>query len=91
MAVADAPEIPDERGGLSLVVYAVVWCLTVLPMLGIYALGNGMFGRSILLVPLDVVADAIAFQPLALAIVVLSLPILAAPFYFVGRWLRRSY
>jgi hypothetical protein len=90
VAVTDEPEISDERGGLALIIYGVVWCLTVLPMLGIYALGNGMFGRSLMLVPLDVITDAVAFQPLALAIVILSLPIVAVPFYFAGRWMRRS-
>jgi len=88
--VMDEPDIPDERGGLALIIYGVAWCLTVLPMLGIYALGNGMFGRSVLLVPFDVLKDAIDFRPLALAIILLSLPIIAVPIFYVARWTRRS-
>jgi hypothetical protein len=58
--------------------------------LGIYALGNGMFGRSVLLVPLDVLKDAIDFRPLAVAIIILSLPIITVPIYYAARWMRRS-
>ena len=75
--MTDKHDIPVERGSLTLMIYGLVWCLVVLPLLGIYALGNGMFGRSVLLVPLDVAKDAVALKPLAITIVALSLPILA--------------
>lgn len=81
-----------ERDGAVLTLvgcYVAGWCVTVLPCLALYAFGNGMFGRSVLRVPLTVLEDAARFEPLALLIVLLSLPLLTLP-YAAWRSTRRA-
>ncbi len=70
--------------------YLLAWGLIILPLLGVYALGAGLFGRSIAQLPEDLIRYALEMDVLAIIILLASLPLMFVPYWLCTEIRRRK-
>lgn len=87
---ADWSNLPEDDGRAEPGYASLILLMLLLPLLGIYAIGLGMFGRSLFQLPMIILRDAFSLQPLALIIVALLAGLWMTFTSWVREWLAQK-